>query len=142
MRLCEIPTVAKLRYGLSENYGASRPSLLAIGAATPFLLALSLLRARAHHMVDALPLAGIALTALVFIVPGMVAGALRPRVAFLNGVVLGLIGAAFVTLQSAQFHQPDWSSILVYEMVGVYACIGVPLCVIGAAAGRWIARRY
>jgi uncharacterized membrane protein YeaQ/YmgE (transglycosylase-associated protein family) len=125
-----------------DAYGAARPSLLAIGVAMPFLLALSLLRARGQHLVDAWPLAGTALTALVFVVPGIVAGAMRPRVAFLNGIVLGVIGAAFVTLQSTQFHQPNWSSMLVYESIGAWACIGVPLCVVGAAAGRWIARRY
>lgn len=122
--------------------GVARPSIFAVGIAAAFLIALSLLRARAQPMIEAWPSTGIALTALVFIIPGIVGGALAARVAFLNGLILGLIGAVFVTLQSTQFHRPDWSSPLIYETAAAWACIGVPLCVLGAALGRWLARRY
>jgi fructose-specific phosphotransferase system IIC component len=91
--------------------------------------------------VGTLPFVAIALSAIVFLVPGMVAGAIGARAAFLNGVILGLISAALVTLQAAQFRLPDWSSILVYESISVWACIGVPLCVLGAAIGRSLVRR-
>jgi hypothetical protein len=119
----------------------ARPSFAAVGIGAVFVVALALLRARTQAIVDTLPLAAAALSAVVFVIPGIVAGAIGARGAFLNGVVLGLIAAAVVTLQSAQFRQPDWSSILVYESVGVWACIGVPLCVLGAAIGRSLARR-
>lgn len=105
------------------------------------VVALALLRARIQTNLDTMPVAAAVLSALVFVIPGIVTGAIGARAAFLNGIVLGLIAAAVVTLQSAQFHQPDWSSILVYETIGVWACIGVPLCVVGAAIGRSLARR-
>jgi hypothetical protein len=118
-----------------------RPSLAAVGVGTVFVVVLSLLRARTQGIVNAMPSLAIVLSGVVFILPGIVTGAIGARAAFLNGVVLGLIGAAIVTLQTAQFHRPDWSSILVYETIGVWACIGIPLCVLGAAIGRTIARR-
>jgi hypothetical membrane protein len=119
----------------------ARPSVAALAIGAVFVVALGLLRARIQVLVGTLPFVAIALSAFVFLVPGMVAGAIGARTAFLNGVILGLISAAVVTLQSAQFRQPDWSSILVYETIGVWACIGVPLCVLGAAIGRSLVRR-
>jgi hypothetical membrane protein len=119
----------------------ARPSVAALAVGAVFVVALGLLRARIQVHIGTLPFVAIGLSAIVFFVPGMVAGAIGARAAFLNGVILGLIGAAIVTLQSAQFRQPDWSSILVYETIGVWACIGVPLCVLGAAIGRSLVRR-
>jgi ABC-type Fe3+-siderophore transport system permease subunit len=119
----------------------ARPSFFAISVGAVLVVALALLRARTQAIADTWPLAAAALSALVFVIPGIVTGAIGARAAFLNGVVLGLVAAAVVTFQSAQFRQPNWSSILVYETVGVWACIGVPLCVLGAAIGRLLARR-
>ena len=119
----------------------ARPSVAAIAVGAVFVVALGLLRARIQVFVGTLPFVAVALSAIVFLVPGMVAGAIGARAAFLNGVILALISAALVTLQAAQFRQPDWSSILVYESIGVWACIGVPLCVLGAAFGRSLVRR-
>jgi fructose-specific phosphotransferase system IIC component len=119
----------------------TRPSIAAVAVGAVFVVALGLLRARVQAFVGTLPFVAMALSALVFLVPGTVTGAIGSRTAFLNGVILGLIGAVVVTLQSSQFRQPDWSSILVYETIGVWACIGVPLCVLGAAIGRSVARR-
>jgi putative membrane protein (TIGR04086 family) len=126
---------------MSLQNSVARPSLAAVAVGAIFLVVLSLLRARTQPIVDTLPYVAILLSALVFLVPGIVAGAIGGQAAFLNGIILGFIGAAVVTLQSAQFHQPDWSSVLVYETIGVWACIGVPLCVLGAAFGRSLAKR-
>jgi hypothetical protein len=119
----------------------TRPSIAAIAVGAVFIVTLSLLRARIQASVGTLPSIAMVFSALVFLVPGTVTGAIGARNAFLNGVILGLIGAVVVTLQSSQFRQPDWSSMLVYETIGVWACIGVPLCVLGAAIGRTLARR-
>ena len=118
-----------------------RPSVAAIAIGAVLVVVLSLLRARVQGFVGTSPIGASALSALVFLIPGIVTGAIGARTAFLNGVILGLIGAAIVTLQSSQFRQPNWSSILVYETIGVWACIGVPLCVLGAALGRSLATR-
>jgi hypothetical protein len=119
----------------------ARPSIAAIAVGAVFLVTLSLLRARIQASVGTLPSIAVVLSGLVFLVPGTVTGVLGGRNEFSSGVILGLIGAVVVTLQSAQFRQPDWSSVLVYETIGVWACIGVPLCVLGAAIGRSLARR-
>jgi hypothetical protein len=119
----------------------TRPSIAAVAIGAVFVVALGLLRARVQSLVDTVPFMAAALSALVFLVPGIVTGAIGPRAAFLDGVILGLIGAVVVVLQSSQFRQPNWSSILVYETIGVWACIGVPLCVLGAAIGRSLTRR-
>jgi hypothetical protein len=119
----------------------NRPSIAAIAVGAVLIVALGLLRARVQAFVGTLSFVAVALSALVFLVPGTVTGAIGARAAFLNGVILGLIGSVLVTLQSSQYRQPDWSSILVYETMGVWACIGVPLCVLGAAIGRGLSRR-
>lgn len=80
-------------------------------------------------------------TLLVFLIPGVLTGAIAPRSFFLNGVILGIIAAAIVTFQSFHFRQPNWSSALLYEAIGILACISVPLCVVGALGGRFVGRR-
>jgi hypothetical protein len=119
----------------------SRPSIAAIAVGAVLIVVMGLLRARVQAFAGAVSSVAIALSALVFLVPGTVTGMIGARAAFLNGVILGLVGSVLVTLQSSQFRQPDWSSMLFYETTGVWACIGVPLCVLGAAIGRSLARR-
>jgi hypothetical protein len=112
-----------------------RPSLPALAVGAPLLIVASLLRATGQPLLGVSPIAAASLTCLVFVFPAFVAGAIAPRAAILDGAILGLIGAAFLTLQTAQFHQPDWSSLLVYETIGLFACLGVPLCMLGAILG-------
>jgi hypothetical protein len=112
-----------------------RPSLPALAVGASLLVAGSLMRAAGQPFLGVAPMAAASLTCLVFVVPAFVAGAIAPRAAILDGAVLGMIGAAFVTLQIAQFHQPDWSSLLVYKTIGLLACLGVPLCTLGAVLG-------
>ena len=113
----------------------ARPSLRALALGAALLVVGSLMRAAGQPLLADSPMAAASLTCLVFVVPAFVAGAITPRAAILDGAILGMIGAAFVTLQTAQFHQPNWSSLLVYKTIGVFACLGVPLCMLGAALG-------
>jgi hypothetical protein len=112
-----------------------RPSLSALAAGTLLLIVGSLLRAAGQPLLGVSSIAAASLTCMVFVVPAFVVGAIAPRAAILDGAILGMIGAAFVTLQAAQFHQPDWSSLLVYETIGLLACLAVPLCMLGAVFG-------
>jgi hypothetical protein len=105
------------------------------------LIACSLLRVAGQPLVDGVPVIAAILTLLVFLIPGAVTGVLAPRSFFWNGAILGMIGAAFVTLQSSQFRMPNWSSILLYEAIGVLACISVPSCMVGALGGRFVSWR-
>jgi hypothetical protein len=111
-----------------------RPSLPALAAGAILLIVGSLMRVAGQPSLGGSPIAGASLTVLVFLVPALVAGALAPRAAILDGIILGLIGAAFVTLQIAGL-RPDWSSFLLYETMGLFACLSVPLCMVGAVVG-------
>lgn len=117
------------------------PSLPALAIGALLLIAGSLMRAAGQPFFEVRPITAASMTCLVFAVPAFVAGMIAPRAAILDGAILGMIGAAFVTLQAAQFHQPDWSSLLVYETIGLFACLGVPLCMLGAVLGSRLSRR-
>jgi hypothetical protein len=119
----------------------TRPSILALMVGALALIACSLLRVAGQPLVDGVPVIAAILTLLVFLIPGAVTGVLAPRSFFWNGAILGMIGAAFVTLQSSQFRMPNWSSILLYEAIGVLACISVPSCMVGALGGRFVSWR-
>jgi hypothetical protein len=119
----------------------TRPSILALMVGALALIACSLLRVAGQPLVDGVPVIAAILTLLVFLIPGAVTGVLAPRSFFWNGAILGMIGAAFVTLQSSQFRMPNWSSILLYEAIGVLACISVPSCMVGALGGRFVSSR-
>jgi hypothetical protein len=111
------------------------PNLPALALAAALLIVGSLVRAAAQPLLGVAPILAACLTCLVFVIPAFVAGAIAPRAALLDGGILGMIGAVFVTLQVAQFHQPNWSSPLVYETIGLLACLAVPLCLLGAVLG-------
>ena len=119
---------------LYQSYLA-RPSLPALVVGAALLIVGSLVRAAGQPLLAVAPMLAASLTCFVFVIPAFAAGAIAPRAALLDGTILGMIGAAFVTLQAAQFHQPNWSSPLVYETIGLLACLSVPLCLLGAVLG-------
>jgi len=119
----------------------ARPTALALLAGALLLIVCSLMRVAGQPFVDHLPSIAAILTLLVFLIPGVLTGVIAPRSFFWNGAILGMIAAAFVTLQSNHFRLPNWSSILVYEAVGVLACITVPSCIVGALGGRFVSER-
>jgi hypothetical protein len=88
-----------------------------------------------------MPVVAAVSTLLIFLIPGAVAGIIAPRSFFWDGAILGMIAAAFVTLQSFQFYRPDWSSIILYQAIGLWACVSVPLCIVGALGGRFVSWR-
>jgi hypothetical protein len=119
----------------------AKPSVSALMAAALALIACSLARVAGQSLVDNLPAVAAVLTLLVFVIPGAVAGVMAPRSFFWDGLILGMIAAAFVTLQSFQFRLPNWSSIVLYEAIGVWACVSVPSCIVGALGGRFVSWR-
>src|ERR1700679_1919061 len=126
-----------------RHASVAKPSICALIAAALVLIACSLARVAGQSLVDNLPAVAAVLTLLVFLIPGVVAGVIAPRSFLSDGLILGIIAAAFVTLQSFQFRLPNWSSIVLYEAIGVWACVSVPLCIVGAASGRFVGcRRY
>jgi hypothetical protein len=119
----------------------TKPSILALMAGALLLIVCSLLRVAGQPLVGQVPMVSVTLSLLAFLVPGLIAGAIAPRSFFWDGAILGMIAAAFVTLQSFQFQHPDWSSILIYRTIGMWAFISVPCCIVGALCGRIVSGR-
>ena len=119
----------------------TKPSISALAAAALVLISCSLARVAGQSLVDNLPAVAAVLTLLVFLIPGVVAGVIAPRSFLWDGLILGMIAAAFVTLQSFQFRLPNWSSSVLYEAIGVWACVSVPSCIVGALGGRFVSWR-
>ena len=119
----------------------TRPSARALTAGALLLIVCSLTRVAGQPLVDHVPIVAAILTLLVFLIPGVLTGVIAPRSFFWNGAILGVIAATFVTFQSIHFRLPNGSSVLVYEAVGVWACISVPSCIVGALGGRFVSGR-
>ena len=118
----------------------ARPRIVAIAAALVLIPGV-LIRIAGQPFVDHMPVLGAILTLLVFLIPGAIAGLLAPCSFFWNGAILGLIAAVFVTFNSFHFRLPNWSSIVLYEAIGLLACVSVTSCVVGAWSSRFIDRR-
>ena len=118
-----------------------RPSVLALMAGALALIVCSLMRVAGQPLLDKAPIVAAILTLMVFLIPGVVTGAIAPRSTLWDGAILGLIGAAFVTLQANQFHALNWASPVPYEALGVLACLSVPACLVGAIGGRYVSWR-
>ncbi len=119
----------------------TRPSIGALMTGISVFIVCSLLRVAGKPLVEQVPDVAAILTFLVFLIPGSITGFISPRSFFWNGVILGVIAAAFVTFQSFQFGQPNWSSIFLYQAIGLLACLSVPLCIVGALGGRFASGR-
>jgi hypothetical protein len=119
----------------------TRPSILALLAGVLMLIVCTVTRLAGQPLVDHMPIVAATLTLLVFLIPGVVTGVIAPRSFFWNGAILGIIAAVLVTLQTVHFRLPNWSSILLYESIGVLGCITVPSCVVGAIGGRFVSGR-
>jgi hypothetical protein len=119
----------------------ARPRIFSIAAGSLVLIPGVLIRIAGQPLVDNEPVLGAMLTLLVFLIPGAIAGVVAPRSFFWNGAILGLIAAVFVTLNSFHFRLPNWSSIVLYEAVGLLACVSVTSCVVGAWSSRFVGRR-
>jgi hypothetical protein len=117
----------------------TRPSIFALMAGALLLVVSSLIRMAGQPLVDQVPVVAAMMSCLVFLIPGAITGLIAPRSFFWNGAILGLIAASFVTLQSNKFGTPNWSSIVFY--IGAWACLSVPLCIVGAFGGRAISWR-
>jgi hypothetical protein len=120
---------------------AIKPSIFALMAGATVLIVCSLARVAGQPLVANAPGVAAVSTLLVFLIPGAVAGVIAPRSFLWDGVILGLIAATFATLQSFAFRQPNWSSIILYQAIGVLACMSFPSCVVGAFGGRFVSWR-
>jgi hypothetical protein len=119
----------------------TRPSIFAIVAGAIVLIPGVLVRVAGQPLVDHVPVLAAILTLLVFLIPGAIAGVIAPRSFFWNGAILGMIAAVFVTLNSFHFRLPNWSSIALYEAIGLLAFVTVTSCIVGALGGRFVSRR-
>jgi hypothetical protein len=119
----------------------ARPSLFAILAGALVLIPCVLMRVAGQSFVDQAPVLAAMLTLLVFLIPGGIAGLIAPRSFFWNGAILGIIAALFVTFNSFHFRLPNWQSTILYETIGLLACVTVTSCIVGALGGRFVRGR-
>ena len=117
-----------------------RPRILAIAAGALILIPGVLMRVASQPLLDHLPVLGAVLTLLVFLIPGAITGVIATRAFFWNGAILGMIASVFVTLNSFHFRFPNWSSIVLYEAIGLLVCVTVTSCIVGAVGGRFVVR--
>jgi hypothetical protein len=119
----------------------ARPNLIAILAGAIVLIPCVLMRVAGQSFVDQAPVLAAVLTLLVFLIPGGIAGLIAPRSFFWNGAILGIIAAIFVTFNSFHFRLPNWQSTILYETIGLLACVTVTSCIVGALGGRFVRGR-
>jgi hypothetical protein len=119
----------------------ARPSIFAILAGALVLIPCVLMRVVGQALVDRVPVLAAILTLLVFLIPGAIAGLIAPRSFFWNGAILGIVAAIFVTFNSFQFRSPNWQSTILYETIGLLACVTVTSCIVGALGGRFVRGR-
>jgi hypothetical protein len=116
----------------------TRPSVFAILAGALVLIPCVLMRVAGQSLVEQAPVLAAILTLLAFLIPGAIVGLIAPRSFFWNGAILGIIAAIFVTFNSFHFRQPNWQSTILYETIGLLACITVSSCMVGALGGRFV----
>jgi hypothetical protein len=119
----------------------ARPSIFAILAGALVLIPCVLMRVAGQALVNQVPVLAAILTLLVFLIPGAIAGLITPRSFFLNGAILGIVAAIFVTFNSFHFRSPNWQSTILYETIGLLACVTVTSCILGALGGRCVRGR-
>jgi len=127
---------------MSTSSVTVRSQVLAlVGGLVLFALS-SLLRQAVQPHLTHTPYVAALLTLAVFLLPGAFVGAVSPRYALLDGVVLAVLAAAFATLQIAGFSHVDWTARPTWQVFGAFASLGFILCEIGALGGRAFARSW
>ncbi len=118
-----------------------RSPVIALAVGLALFAALSLLRqALQPHLGNASYL-GALLTAAIFVLPGVLVGALSPGHSLLYGVLLGVLAGALETLQLGHFSHISGVMRPTLVTFGIYAGIGIILCEIGSLLGRaWALR--
>jgi len=126
---------------MSQPRFLARPSVIAVLTGALVLVVCSLIRVAAKPIVESVPVLPVIATLAVFLVPSVITGLVAPRSCFWNGAILGGAAAIFVAMESNRFQLPNWSSILIYEAIGIFACLSVPLCILGAFGGSLVRLR-
>jgi xanthine/uracil permease len=88
------------------------------------------------------PYLGALLTVAVFLLPAVLVGAWSPRHSLLHGVIMGVLAAAFVTMQIGHFSRLDWTARPTLQTFAALAGTGIIACEIGAFIGRAVARKW
>ena len=127
---------------MSTSSVTVRSQVLALVGGLVFFAFFSLLRQAIQPYLTHTPYIAALLTFAVFLVPGAFVGAVSPRYALLDGVVLAVLGAAFATHQIGGFSHVDWTLRPTWQIFGSFASLGFILCEIGALGGRALARSW
>jgi hypothetical protein len=123
------------------QFPIARPKAIAILAGVAVLIPCVLMRLASRPYLDQMPALAAALTFLVFVIPGMIAGLVAPRAFFWNGAILGLVSTPVVTLIAYLFSPLKLPPTIFFDLVSLFACVSISTCILGALAGC-IARRH
>jgi hypothetical protein len=127
---------------MSTSSVTVRSQVLALVGGLVLFALCSLLRQAVQSHLTHTPYVAALLTFAVFLLPGAFVGAVSPRYALLDGVVLAVLAAAFATLQIGGFSHVDWTARPTWQVFGAFASLGFILCEIGALGGRALARSW
>jgi len=127
---------------MSTSSVTVRSQVLALVGGLVLFALCSLLRQAIQPHLTHTPYIAALLTFAVFLVPGAFVGAVSPRYALLDGVVLAVLAAAFATLQIGGFSHVDWTARPTWQVFGAFASLGFILCELGALGGRAVARSW
>jgi len=124
---------------MSTSSVTVRSQVLALAGGLVLFAFFSLLRQAIQPHLTHTPYIAALLTFAVFLLPGAFVGAVSPRYALLDGVVLAVLAAAFATLQIGGFSHVDWTARPTWQVFVAFASLGFILCEIGALGGRALA---
>jgi len=92
-------------------------------------------RQAVQPLVESRPILGAIGTLAIFIVPGVVVGAMARKAWLFNGVLLGILGGLFVLFQIADW-RPAWTQPLLYQTFAYLLALATCGCCVGAVLGR------
>ena len=111
---------------------------VALGAAA--FVCFSYLRIQIQSTAPPAPLLGVALTLLMYLIPGAVVGCLVPRSPLVPGALLGLLTAPVVWFEvGLRLNSRFWSGLAEISL-GV-AALGLVGCLAGSVGAAYICRR-
>ena len=118
----------------------SARSLVALGVGLMLFLVLSIVRIRLEVAFYPVAPIGLALTLLMYLIPGAAVGILAPQVRFVDGVILGLLTAVVVWFEvPMQRASLPWTDVA--QFAALIVLFGVVVSVAGSLAAHWAVQR-
>ena len=115
-------------------------SLLALGLGLAVFTGLSILRIHIQYTFHPSATLGLALTVLMYVIPGALVGLLVPQFRLLHGAVLGLL-TIFVVWSEVPLPSPGLPWLDVAQFIVLAALFGIAFSLAGSGGAYWVVRR-